>query len=95
MLEQQTVRFRLLPLSRGLPPERKSSFGFEASPPFHAMPKITCELRQQLPPPPPPSPPSPSPPPPQRSLVDESQCAFIRAHRVKSGRGVGARLEPA
>lgn len=69
-----TLRFRLLPLSRGLPPERKDSFGFEASPPFHSMPTISCILRQRLPPPPPPSPPSPSPPPPQRKLVDEHEC---------------------
>lgn len=68
------VRFRLLPISRGLPPERKSSFGFEASPPFHVMPTITCSLRQKLPPPPPPSPPNPSPPPPERKLLDENEC---------------------
>ena len=70
----QTVRFRLMPIARGLPPERKSSFGFEASPPFHHMPTIRCELKHMLPPPPPPSPPSPSPPPPERMLVDTSEC---------------------
>lgn len=69
-----TARFRLMPLSRGLPPERKDSFGFEASPPFHSMPTISCILNKNLPPPPPPSPPSPSPPPPQRKLVDEHEC---------------------
>ena len=72
--EGHKVSFRLIPLSRGLPTERKSSFGFEASPPFHALPTIDCTLRQRLPPPPPPSPPSPSPPPPERKLVDESEC---------------------
>ena len=69
-----TLRFRLMPLARGLPPERKDSFGFEASPPFHSMPSISCILQKRLPPPPPPSPPSPSPPPPQRKLVDENDC---------------------
>ena len=72
--EGHTMRFRLMPLSRGLPPERKDSFGFEASPPFHNMPSISCSLKQRLPPPPPPSPPRPSPPPPQRKLVDENEC---------------------
>ena len=71
---RQTVRFRLMPLARGLPPERKSSFGFEATPPFHHMPTIRCDLKHLLPPPPPPSPPSPSPPPPERMLVDTSEC---------------------
>ena len=73
-VEGHKYAFRLMTLSRGLPPERKSSFGFEASPPFHELPTIGCTLRQRLPPPPPPSPPSPSPPPPERKLVDESEC---------------------
>ena len=74
LADQQTLRFRLMPLARGLPPERKDSFGFEAMPPFHEIPVISCELRRALPPPPPPSPPSPSPPPPERKLVDTSEC---------------------
>jgi len=73
LADQQTLRFRLMPLARGLPPERKDSFGFEATPPFHEMPTIACDLRRALPPPPPPSPPKPSPPPPERKLVDTSQ----------------------
>ena len=86
----QTVRFRLLPIARGLPPERKSSFGFEASPPFHAIPAITCTLKHSLPPPPPPSPPSPSPPPPQRALIDRGDC-FLggRMHFTKPPSGIG------
>ncbi|KAL1525128.1 hypothetical protein AB1Y20_020000 [Prymnesium parvum] len=70
----QTVSFRLLPMARGIPPDRKSAFGFEATPPFHSVPSIDCTLRKELPPPPPPSPPWPKPPPPLRVLIDPREC---------------------
>lgn len=73
----QTVSFRLLPQARGIPPERKSSFGFEATPPFHSAPTIRCTLKKELPPPPPPSPPWPNPPPPVRALISARDC-FLR-----------------
>jgi hypothetical protein len=72
--QHQTVRFRLMPIARGLPPERRSAFGFEATPEFHSNPTISCTLKKALPPPPPPSPPYPYPPPPLRLLVDEKAC---------------------
>ena len=70
----QTIRFRLVPIARGLPPERRSAFGFEATPEFHSNPTISCMLKKALPPPPPPSPPYPYPPPPLRKLVDNAEC---------------------
>lgn len=72
--QHQTIRFRLIPIARGLPPERRSAFGFEATPVFHSNPTISCTLKKALPPPPPPSPPFPYPPPPMRKLIDEHDC---------------------
>jgi len=74
-----TVRVRLIVMPRGTPRERRDAFGFDASPPIHAEPLISCTLKTALPPPPPPLPPSPSPPPPRKDAILPTNC-YLGGH---------------
>jgi len=66
--------FRLLPFNHHTPLDRRSSFGFDATPPFHKIPVISCIPSHPLPPPPPPSPPLPPPEPPPFFVTERADC---------------------
>ena len=66
--------FTLRTLPKGLPPERADAFGFDGMPPFHDLPKISCDLVRELPPPPPPHSPPPAPPPPYEAEFLGKDC---------------------
>ena len=66
--------FRLMPYNHHMPTDRRSSFGFDATPPFHQVPTITCVPSRPFPPPPPPSPPSAPPSPPPYLVTERTDC---------------------
>ena len=68
------VVFRLMPFNHHMPTDRRSCFGFDATPPFHHMPLISCVPSRPFPPPPPPSPPSTPPSPPPYITTERSDC---------------------
>ena len=70
----RTASFTLRTLPNGLSPERADAFGFDGMPPFHDLPKISCDLAHELPPPPPPNPPPPAPPPPYEAEFLGKDC---------------------
>ena len=45
------VVFRLMPFNHHMPTDRRSCFGFDATPPFHHMPLISCVPSRPFPPP--------------------------------------------
>jgi len=66
--------FRLLPYNHHTPLDRRSAFGFDATPPFHQIPTISCIPSHPFPPPPPPTPPLPPPAPPPFFVSERSDC---------------------
>jgi len=66
--------FRLMPYNHHMPTDRRSSFGFDATPPFHHLPVIHCIPSRPFPPPPPPSPPSAPPAPPPYIVTERTDC---------------------
>jgi hypothetical protein len=68
------VTFRLMPYNHHMPTDRRSCFGFDATPPFHHLPKIACIPSRPFPPPPPPSPPAAPPSPPPYIVTERADC---------------------
>ena len=68
------VTFRLMPYNHHMPTDRRSSFGFDATPPFHHLPTLSCIPSRPFPPPPPPSPPREPPAPPPYIVTERTDC---------------------
>jgi hypothetical protein len=85
------VHVRLLPFNHHTPTDRRSSFGFDATPPFHELPFISCVPSRPFPPPPPPSAPSPPPSPPPFHVTERDECflggrvTFLKSPDEKPG----------
>jgi hypothetical protein len=73
-LADNTHTFRLMPFNHHMPTDRRSCFGFDARPPFHSVPVISCIPSRPFPPPPPPSPPFPPPTPPPYMVTERTDC---------------------
>ena len=75
----QMITFRIARQPGSWYGERKSAFGFNADGSISSLPKISCDIKGDLPTPPPPQPPSPPPGVPPFHVASRTDC-FLGGH---------------